>query len=414
MFGIFGKRRKNTNSNSDSDKMIDDFLARGGHEGRADILPGWSLMLRSPYETSGGVSSWLGGLPCAPRNFKWPRDDDGTPQHFFAQIDLAALKHEPKTVSCPPGLPDQGALLVFAGSAYSCHVLSADEMATAVQLTCPEDLAPTRNKHGFFSEERTINYWPIYIVAFLDNGDERPAIFNENFKDPANWITTWAVAAIDAQIAIDGLKSELQSGKQFNGKRARFLQPRRNQYERKVFDSNVEHYDLMKRHAPELISVLEVWLQTALKKPPEMPVDLASLNDIFCQRQSLCDEMQNSQHNFIKRILLGDSKSVWEAIIREYPQLDKFEDFKILPLAYRFFIEAKIKDWRGHRLFGLEPPFGNNGEDLREQDCFISIAADVLLGTQSDHEYGLSIWCPRDDMDNSRFDTGQLVRHCAV
>jgi hypothetical protein len=69
--------------------------------------------------------------------------------------------------------------------------------------------------------------------------------------------------------------------------------------------------------------------------------------------------------------------------------------------------------WRRHRLFGIEPEFANNFDDLRGQDCVISIAADMLLQTMSEHEYGLSIWCPRDRMMKGLFDKGQLIRHCA-
>jgi hypothetical protein len=71
-------------------------------------------------------------------------------------------------------------------------------------------------------------------------------------------------------------------------------------------------------------------------------------------------------------------------------------------------------DWRRHRLFGREPELESNFEDLRGQDCVISIGADALLQTTSEHEYGLSIWCPRGRMRKGLVDTGQLIRHRAV
>ena len=58
--------------------------------------------------------------------------------------------------------------------------------------------------------------------------------------------------------------------------------------------------------------------------------------------------------------------------------------------------------------------FGNNFEDRRGQDCVISIAADALLETMSEHEYGFSIWCPWGGMEKGLFDKGQLIRHIAV
>ncbi|HUL06210.1 MAG TPA: DUF1963 domain-containing protein [Candidatus Acidoferrum sp.] len=155
-----------------------EFLARAGTEDRAHRLAAWALQLRAPYETSRSVSSWLGGAPHAPRDFTWPNDVDGTPLHFLAQIDLASLKPEPETGARPPGLPEEGALLVFVGRSYACPILDAQDMKRAVPLALPESLAPI-SKHGFFSEERSFTCWPIDPVVYLDtavdSGDPRPA-----------------------------------------------------------------------------------------------------------------------------------------------------------------------------------------------------------------------------------------------
>jgi hypothetical protein len=110
----------------------------------------------------------------------------------------------------------------------------------------------------------------------------------------------------------------------------------------------------------------------------------------------------------------GSEQAVWYAIRRRHPGANGGPGCDELPSCYRPFVDMRETGWRGHRLFGIEPPFDNNWEDLRGQDCVISIAADALLQTESEHEYGLSIWCPRGRMKKGLFDKGQLVRHCAV
>jgi hypothetical protein len=167
----------------------------------------------------------------------------------------------------------------------------------------------------------------------------------------------------------------------------------------------------MRRRAPDVIAALSAWRDAALAKSPEDRVDAGRLEELMRLRLALRDEMQSY---WPKWVLPGNADKVWEAIWWNVPQLRQGRDYDALPAAYRPFVDARITGWRRHRLFGLEPPFSNNGEDLRGQDCLISIFADPLLGTQSEHEYGLSIWCPRDRMARGLFDKGQFVRHCAV
>src|SRR5262245_42944952 len=142
MFRWFEKLRRGKNGQGAERELTGadiaaEFLARAGTEDRADRLPAWALLLRSPYETSRTVSSWLGGAPHAPRDFNWPNDVDGTPLHFLAQIDLASLKPEPETGARPPGLPEDGALLVFGGQSYACRILDARYMVRAGPLALP-------------------------------------------------------------------------------------------------------------------------------------------------------------------------------------------------------------------------------------------------------------------------------------
>jgi hypothetical protein len=417
MFRWFEKLRRGKNGHGGERELTGadiaaEFLARAGTEDRAKRLPAWALLLRSPYDTSRRVSSWLGDAPQAPRDFDWPNDTDGTPLHFLAQIDLASLKPEPETGARPPGLPEDGALLVFVGRSYACCVLNAHDMKRAVPLALPDRLESIR-KHGFFSEERTFTRWPVDPVAYLDTavetGDGRPAFLPDKFKRPADWITNGGIAALEADIVIDSLKIELSQGEQFEESRQKLGSKFP---DGDVIRSKTQHYALMRRRAPAVIAALGAWRDAALAKSPEAGVDAVRLGHIMRLRLALRDEMVESY--WPKWVLPGNAGKVWEAIGRNVPQLRHGGDYAALPAAYRPFAEAWITDWRRHRLFGHEPPFPNNGEDLRGQDCLISIAADPLLCTQSEHEYGMSIWCPRDCMARGHYGKGQFIRHCAV
>ena len=153
-------------------------------------------------------------------------------------------------------------------------------------------------------------------------------------------------------------------------------------------------------------------VRLALSKQSNEPADQSLMDEMFAYRASFGT---GAIKPYIQDMLQKNTyEKVWDQICSDFPQVLDQTDNTPLPIEYRQFIEAVITGWRGHRLFGIEPPFGNNWEDLRGQDCLISIAADFLLKTESEHEYGLSIWCPREDMKNGQYNTGQLVRHCAV
>ncbi len=352
---------------------IAELLARSGSSDRADQLPAWALLFHSPFACSDDATSWIGGAPRAPGNFEWPKDTDGTPLHFIAQIDLASLKPEPQTGLRPPGLPSEGALLVFIGKSYACRILSAAQLAQAGNLPPPEDLEPV-NKHGFFGEGRTFLRRSVIPTAYLDTGDDRPAFLPDRFKSPFDWIVNWGIAALEAQNVIDSLECDLRSGVHFF--KARDFLRGRGEQDNEVIRSKIAHYRVIGRKAPEVIGALEVWRGFALSKSQDAAIDTGAFDAMMRLRLDLHDEMQPHMSKFI---VAGRAEAVWDAIRRQHPRLDGGEGYDELPLCYRPFVEMRETGWRGHRLFGIEPEFGNNWEDRRGQDCVISIAADALL-----------------------------------
>jgi hypothetical protein len=389
---------------------IAELLERSGSADRAAQLPAWALLFHSPFARCDDATSWIGGAPRAPGDFEWPNDTDGTPLHFMAQIDLASLKPEPRTGSRPPGLPAEGALLVFIGKSYACRILSAARMAEATIFPPSEDLAPI-SKHGFFGEGRTFVRRTVIPTAYLDTSDDRPAFLPDRFKSPFDWIVNWGIAALEAQTVIDSLNSDLNSARSTTALRE--MQHRLEAQAGKPLTpfTKTPHDRLIERRAADVVAPLKVWRDFALSMPQDDTVDRDSLDAIMRVRLDLHDEMGPQMSKFV---LAGRADAVWDVIRRQHPRLDHGEGYDELPVCYRPFIDMRESGWRRHCLFGLEPEFPNNGEDLRGQDCFISIAADALLETDSEHEYGFSIWCPRDRMMEGLFDEGQLIRHCAV
>ncbi|MBB4196708.1 uncharacterized protein YwqG [Rhodoblastus sphagnicola] len=68
-----------------------------------------TLRRQIPIRFDEAPRSWLGGLPMMPKGMKWPRDPEGAPLHFVAQIACADL---PAALWFGQG-PRQGWLLLF-------------------------------------------------------------------------------------------------------------------------------------------------------------------------------------------------------------------------------------------------------------------------------------------------------------
>jgi len=207
-------------------------------------------------------------------------------------------------------------------------------------------------------------------------------------------------------VAIASVANELRQAEEFAGRRGQ-LKDDPALAQKPVIVSKTRHYGLMLDGGPAMLAALTAWRDTARSQRPEEVVDREQLAAIFALRRSFCDRMVDNYGS--KTALSGNADAVWRKL-----GASSRETLRDLPAAYRPFVEARVTDWRRHRLFGVEPEFSNNAEDLSGQDCLISIGADELLETMTEHHYGVSVWCATEDLRQGFYGRGRLVHHCAV
>lgn len=410
VFRIFGKKRGPARPSVEA--MIAALEARTGAASRPKSLPAWALIFRSPFATyAAPPTSWLGGVPRVPSTFRWPRGPKGEPLHFIAQIDLGTLSPEPTTGARPPGLPGRGALLVFIGQHYAIQVLDEADLADAAPVEPPRDLAGVAEL-GYWGSGNTFEAWAVDPVPYLSRGEQSPEVLPDLFATPTRWITNWGIAALEAQILVEALELELRLGREFVAYRKTQVAEGKTPPMARHIEERLAHCAMMEDHAPGLLAELQAWRAKAAAQPPEAPIEPKALEAILARRTRLAERMQNDYG--ARNLLSGNASRCWDEIAGKLPRIAGRPDFSGVPAAYRPLVNSKITGWRGHRLFGIEPEFPNNSEDLRGQDPLISIASDALLGNQSEHDYGFSIWLDRDRMARGVHEGGQFVRHCAV
>lgn len=396
--------------------------------------PAWGLILASPWEDVSKLRSWLGGIPCAPKGFEWPRDeDDGEPMHFYAQINLADLKPEPETGARPPGLPEEGALLVFIGAQSAVRVLSADEIENSHPVPPPDDL-PSLRKFEYWTDEKTFPAWPIKPQAFLDHpidedvfweemdGEAVPEAFRRPSTELTDWMTNWGIAAFEVDRVIESLKTATSLAQSSLDYKVRTLtreaeasdgpMPDEEVIHAQAFDTIGDHDARILKDGSGLLEVLEEWKSHAEAQDPVAAIDADMFADFFDTRREFCKGLKLSA--LTENLREPNGNDMWGLISQNYRQAGGFSAMRDMPEAYRDFADEVITCWRRHRLFGVEPPFSNNMDDLRGKACLISIGADPLIKTQTEHEYGISLWVPIEDLNAGHFDDLQIVRHCAV
>lgn len=162
-----------------------------------------AVLLYRPYppHSAPRTNSKFGGLPRLPAHYEWPRDGNGAPLHFLAQVDCA-------DIGFATPLPERGVLFFFAredeeqiwrdddGIADGARVIYAlDAFAATPLRPHPEDLGPVGG--GYYPpnawrevlqlEEHGPSVhveWPIEPLRI----DTWPDAL---FEEPANYGTGW-------------------------------------------------------------------------------------------------------------------------------------------------------------------------------------------------------------------------------
>lgn len=394
-------------------------------ERRAGPEPAWGLILNSPWGPQSAASSWLGGLPLAPASTEWPRDIDGRPLHFFAQIDLGALKPEAETCARPPGLPRSGAMLVFIGQSCAVLIVDGDAIHRADLLPPPTD-TPALEEFGFWAKGTTFPEWPVTPQAYLDDAkdeekcfgppEDSPAAFPYPHRAPIDWISNCGIAALEAEEVITALQNDTRQANWSLDYQVRQIDPALElasaEAQSMAFSKISSYYQLLLTDGQGMVADMQQWLSRMLAADPLAPVDPDELAQLFARREAFCEQVDANYS--ATTALRGAPDRLWEKICDRHRGKTPFSTMRALPQAYQRFAEDRICGWRHHRLFGIEPPFPNNPENLAGLACLISICADQLLAMQTEHGYGISLWGPENDLRSGRYDRLQVIRHCAV
>ena len=143
-------------------------------------------------------------------------------------------------------------------------------------------------------------------------------------------------------------------------------------------------------------------------KAPESPVDTAALDAIMAKRAALnerlkgFDAFRTSPASVEQALLSPKTGQTLEDVLADPPE------------AFRPFLTARLTGWRGHRLFGWAVPEMTDFPDLRGLDCVLSLTADHLPATQTEHHDGFSIWVRREAMAAGDWSDARIVWHSAV
>lgn len=146
----------------------EDFAALFNLDKTIEPTPAWRLVETSPAS----ATSWLGGLPHAAGDFTWPASADGRPMLFLAQLGLAGVS--------APGLPADGALLVFVGAPsdagwdYHTRTIAQADIAAGAPVAAPAG-AVTPGEVGWNQHAgATLPPVPLRLEAYLDTESDAP------------------------------------------------------------------------------------------------------------------------------------------------------------------------------------------------------------------------------------------------
>ncbi|MCU0909279.1 MAG: YwqG family protein [Rhodobacteraceae bacterium] len=389
---------------SDDEKLSfeEQFELLGGASERLPAMAAWGLHLHSPFAPPRAATSWFGGVPRAPAGFDWPADAAGDRLHFVAQIDLAALTPVPNLGGPPPGLPRTGALLVFVGSrdegkwTFAIRFLTPAEVVAGRDCPVPTDLSTLRDVGFWIDDGQTFPRWPVDIVGFADDGEDRPSSLGP---------VTWGVVAYDLGLVAAEIRSQLRLGARF----AEWLASRdpdapMPQKDVKRAARGVADHALILTEGWRLLASADALRIRALAEDPMREADPEALRAVTAARANLAGRLAQSG----KHVLRPDLDRLARVLIEDHA---KGQGLLTMPEAYRAFVEPCITGWRGHRLLGKALPPDTHPDDLRGLDCLMSVLSDPILGTRTEHEGGFSIWCDRAALARGDISTCRLVRH---
>ena len=254
------------------------------------------------------------------------------------------------------------------------------------------------------------------------DGEALPSGFSRPSTELADWMTNWGIAAFEVDRVIGRLKTAISLAQSSLDYEVRTLTRQGEASGEPTLDEAViyaqaldtigDHSAKVLKDGPGLLEKLHAWKSHAKTQDPVAPIDADMFADLFDTRCEFCKGVRPSP---LTENLRGTERyDIWGLISQKAREAGGFGAMRDIPEAYRDFADEHITSWRRHRLFGVEPPFMNNSDDLRGRACLISIGADPLLETQTEHEYGISLWVPIEDLNAGRFDDLQIVRHCAV
>lgn len=381
---------------------------RSGDAERPAQRPAWALILRSPYLSWDGATSWLGGLPCAPEGFDWPRSAEGKPLHFLAQIDLSDLRPDPSNGAEFPGLPKDGVLLVFADYVtYETVLLSQADMAAAKPVDAPDDIGALAAIHHW-SDKATFTRWPVSLVPFVDDGDRAAPQGVPRFDEPTDWITTWGMARHESAFVLeqyDRLQSDLALSGAVGRGRA---------------DNQAMVARVLEPEFQGMIETLRHWHDIAAARLPEEAVDQQALIGLFALRRRV---VQGLSRSALVEALRGNPATIWEQLLgmgvaqtgddRPVPLISLLQQQSIrhFPPGLKDFVEAFVTRWRRHKLFGLVKGLEFNDEDRRGYDVLLTIHSDELVETRREHTHATSVWTRRSAFSAGDLSGGLLLQH---
>lgn len=376
------------------DAVIGGLDLRRGAPAPLSARPAWALTLRSPYDTT-PIRSWFGGHPRLPGALDWPRRD-GMPLNFLMQLDMATLHREAATGRTPPGFPREGSLAVFLDN-DSCVFLPLPVDSPLDDRLAPED-TPDLTARGFRRSSPAFPRRALSILTYLDTDGGRPGALPAPDSAPSSWLPTWGLAAAECAGACRALERAMAEAGRFDAWFAT-----RNPNALPEATQREAGYHLQVLHeGPGMLAELQVFLSHAEAQPASGSVDSAALAEIFAARHDLAAVLppEPAAAAQLARALEGSASRTLGLLLERLPALR--EGGSDLPPAYRPLIDQAFRDWRGHRLFGLQRQ--PDGSLPLDREPVFTFTEDPLLDLALTEGTTVTLWTDTGTLENGRLE----------